>query len=71
MAFSGLALLPLATPCPFRPFSFGWRRLVWQRPDAAPELCTKITPKYLAANNSGQKIDIQILIGPASRMCCY
>ncbi|EBU3152568.1 hypothetical protein CVQ51_17735 [Salmonella enterica] len=56
LAFSGQALLPLATPYPFRPFSFGWRRLAWQRPDAAPEFCTKITPKYLTSNNYEQKI---------------
>ncbi|EAT2901797.1 hypothetical protein EP463_16940 [Salmonella enterica] len=55
MAFSGLVLLPLSTPYPFRPLSFGWRRLVWLRPDAAPELCTKITPKYLASNGFRSK----------------
>ncbi|EBJ6266577.1 hypothetical protein GZ449_004681 [Salmonella enterica] len=61
MAFSGLALLPLTTPYLCRPFSFGWRRLVWQRPDAVPELCT--TPP----NNSGQKTATQILIGHTFR----
>ncbi|EGB78186.1 hypothetical protein HMPREF9532_01317 [Escherichia coli MS 57-2] len=38
MAFSGLALLPLAAPYPFRPFSFCWHNRQKNR-QAAPEAC--------------------------------